>query len=340
MNKKEIFVRLARHPNIEEHGIQLVTRCVLCGDSMKNPNKKRLGIKCDYTNPTEPLLYNCFNCGESGVVSSQMLRDIGVNDDELIQSVRQINKGALSSEGNVKVSKYKNNKTIDVVIPPLTNNPTHMTKLQYLFSRIGKPESMNMENLKRLKIVWSLKDFLELNGVSPINQYTDLLDRDYIGFLSARNEYIIFRDITGKNKMRYVKYNIFGVFDNSNAFYTIQNSIDLLSREDIHIIAAEGTFDILSLFYNVYDGDIHNKIFCATCNGQYRNVLMYYINKGLVGRNICIDIYRDSDNDKFMNYKKLKMELKPYTKNYHVYYNTLSKDFGVPKEMIDIDIFM
>ena len=111
-------------------------------------------------------------------------------------------------------------------------------------------------------------------------------------------------------------------------------------QEDIHIVAAEGVFDIISLFYNVFDADDTNKIFCATCNGQYRNALMYYINKGLVGRNIYVDIYRDNDNDKFMNYKKLKAELKSYTKNYRVYYNTLSKDFGVPKDMIDIDIFM
>lgn len=341
MDKHEIFMELSRLNNVEsKSNMQFTTRCVLCGDSAKNPNKKRLGIKCDYTNPTEPILYHCFNCGASGVLTSQMMRDIGVDNENLIRSVKQVNAKAINSEGNTKVNKYKNNKTIKVEIPPLTNNPIHLLKAKYLMERIGRPRSIKIDSLPKLKIVWSLKDFLAVNGVSPKNQYTDILDRDYIGFLSARNEYIIFRDISDKHKMRYVKYNVFGVYDNSNAFYTIKNRLNPITQEDIHIIAAEGVFDIISLYYNVFDADDTNKIFCATCNGQYRNALMYYINKGLVGRNIYIDIYRDNDNDKFMNYKKLKAELKPYTKNYRVYYNTLSKDFGVPKDMIDIDIFM
>ena len=219
MDKHEIFMELSRLNNVEsKNNMQFVTRCVLCGDSAKNPNKKRLGIKCDYTNPTEPILYHCFNCGESGILTSQMMRDIGVDNEDLIRSVKQVNAKAIHSEGNTKVNKYKNNKTIKVEIPPLTNNPIHLTKAKYLVERIGRPNSMKIDSLPKLKIVWSLKDFLSVNGVSPKNQYTDILDRDYIGFLSARNEYIIFRDTTNKHKMRYVKYNVFGVYDNSNAF--------------------------------------------------------------------------------------------------------------------------
>lgn len=342
MTKNEIYEELSRLPNVKvvrDH-VQLLTRCVLCGDSEKNPNKMRLYIKCDVTNPTEPVLYDCFNCGESGVLTPQMIKDIGCSNQEIVRGLKQVNSVAIESEGNVKVSKYRNLHEIKVEIPPLTKNPVYLRKAKYFLDRIGYPSSLELKDFEKLKIVWSLWNFLKINGIKPINGYTDILDKDYIGFLSARNEYIIFRDITEKHKMRYVKYNIFGVYDNSNSFYTIKNKINPLTQNDVHIIVSEGPFDIISILYNIFDGCDTDRIFSATCNGQYINTLRYYLDKGLVGSNIYIDIYRDNDNDKFMNYKKLKQQLKPYTKNYHVYYNTLNKDFGVPKNKIDVDIFM
>lgn len=341
MNKKEIFHELSNIKGIEPtSSIQLITRCILCGDSQRIPNKKRLGIKVDWTNPTEPILYQCFNCGATGILSSSMMRELGAEQPELIKGVREVNNTALQSEGTVKVSKYKNTKEISVELPALTKNPIYVAKARYLFSRLGKLENLKIDDFQKLRIVWSIKDFLSTNGIRPRNDYTDLIDACYIGFLSANNEYIILRDITDRQKMRYIKYNIFGVYDNSNSFYTIKNSINPLTQDEIHLVASEGTFDIISILYNVFHGDDTNKIFCATCNGQYRTTLNYYIDKGLVGRNIYIDIYRDSDNDEHMNYQKLKNQMKPYTKNFKVYYNTLSKDFGVPKELIDIDIFI
>ena len=341
MTKREVFMELSKIDGVEvKSSIQLATRCVLCGDSATNPNKKRLGIKIDCNNPNEPILYNCFNCGESGVLTSTMIKEIGSDDPELLKGVRDINNSALESEGNVKVSKYKNTKTIQVELPPLTKDPVHLAKAKYLLDRIGHPDSLKIEDFQKLKIVWSIKEFLYVNGVRPRNNYIDLLDKCYIGFLSANNEYIILRDITEKQKMRYVKYNIFGVYDNSNSFYTIKNQLNPITQEDIHFNIAEGTFDIISVLYNIYNGNDRNNIFCATCNGQYRNTINYYVDKGLVGRNIFIDIYRDNDNDKFMNYKKLKSQLKVYTKNYRVCYNRLYKDFGVPSDKIDVDVFM
>ena len=68
MNKQEIYNILASHPNVKvQNDIQLRTKCFLCGDSAKNPNKKRLGIKIDVHNPTEPILYQCFNCFQKGI---------------------------------------------------------------------------------------------------------------------------------------------------------------------------------------------------------------------------------------------------------------------------------
>lgn len=341
MTKKEIFNELSNIKGIEKKsGIQLVTKCILCGDSATNPNKKRLGIKVDWTNTEEPVLYQCFNCGATGVLTSFMMRELGCEDHTLIRGVIEANNAALQSEGNVKVSRYKNKKEIKVEIPPLRKDPLQLHKVKYLFQRIGKPDCLTLGDFQKLKIVWSIKEFLYVNGIRPRNNRIDTLDEYYIGFLSANNEYIILRDITDKQKMRYIKYNIYGVYDNSNSFYTIKNQINPLIQDELHIIAAEGTFDVISILYNIFNGDDKNRIYCATCNGQYKNTLLYYIDRGLVGRNVFIDIFRDNDNDRYMNYEKLRKSMKPYTTNFTVYYNSLSKDFGVQADKIQLEIAM
>lgn len=333
LTKQDIFDSLAALPNVvKKSSYQLVTRCVLCGDSAKDPNKKRLGIRCDCSNPKEPILFNCFNCGESGILTADMIKDIGINDDSILQGLKGINKGILDQMGNEKINRYKNKEAIPVEIPTITKKESSLRKVKYVFDRIGT--KIPIEDFKRLKIIWSIEDFLKINKIKPTNDFVWLLERDYVGFLSVNNEYIIFRDITGKNKMRYVKYNIFNIVDRTNGFYHVSNQIDLLTRDEIHIILAEGTFDILSLIYNVYHGDFENKIYVAICNGFYKNSIMHYLAKGLVGNNIYIDIYKD--NDSIVNYHKFQKEIYPFTKHYHVYYNELNKDFGVPSNLISI----
>ena len=316
--------------------IQLETRCFLCGDSKKNPNKKRLGIKADFNNPDEPIVFQCFNCGATGVFTVDMLKQMGIDDKESTRALRHMNTEILKDDGTKRVNKYKNTKEVQIEFPPLYKKDSVLEKIKYLYDRVGY--KIPIEDFEKLKIVFDLGDFLKQNKINPINDYTNLLIRDYIGFLSVNNEYIIFRDITNKNKMRYIKYNIFGVLDNTNSFYAIKNSVDLLSPEDIHICISEGTFDMVSLYCNVFDRDIRNKICIASCNGSFIVPIKHYISKGLVGSNIKIDCYQD--NDTKINFKNMRKELKPYivyNDNFSVMYNTLYKDFGVPKDKILMD---
>ena len=81
MNKQEIFDILKATPGVvATSDVQLITRCFLCGDSAKNKNKKRLGIKIDVHNPSEPILYHCFNCNAYGVLTPEMLNQMGVGN--------------------------------------------------------------------------------------------------------------------------------------------------------------------------------------------------------------------------------------------------------------------
>lgn len=322
-----------------EHNFR--TRCILCGDSKKDPNKMRLGIKVDPANLEEPVWFNCFNCGSSGVLTNQMLRDI-VGNSHVSCNVDGINKSVLNSNGNTKRNRFKNDRVIHVTIPNLRNDPKYIRKVKYLFDRLGV--HINPGDFPSLKIIWSLKDFLFVNSINPNRDFDiEALDQDYIGYLSVNNDFIMFRDITDKHHFRHVKYNIFGYLDNTQCFYNIPSKLNLMTTEDIYIKIAEGPMDILSILYNVENQNKDNTIYLASSNGEFYMPLLYYFQKGIVGSNIHLDLYRD--NDSKINFQMLRKRLKPYVMDVrHIrgFYNAYEdqKDFGVSKENIQTEQFL
>jgi hypothetical protein len=265
-----------------------------------------------------------------------MLEAIVGDDPELSQQLKRINRLAMNDSGTMRVNKYKKNKEIKVVIPPPLATKDTIRKIKYINSRIGYP--IPVEDYSKLKLIFNVSEFLSINNIPIRSKYKDIIslyDKDYIGFLSTDNEYIILRDITGKNKIRYIKYNIFGIESGGHSFYNISNAINTIGTEPITIVAAEGPFDILSIAYNMYGGIKSNYVFISVNHGAFLDPILYYLNKGLVGSNIYIEIYRDSDS--IMNYKSLKDSLRIYTKNYKVFVNGIGKDFGVPKDKYTIE---
>lgn len=335
-DKKEFIHRLQRDRSCSPVGdIRVKTRCFLCGDSKKDQNKKRLYIKCDYNDPSEPVTYICFNCGEFGIFTVDMLHQLMGDDCELTQQLKRINKFAANDSGTVRVNKYKNNQEIKLTIPPPYRNRETINKIKYLNQRIGYP--IPVEDYQKLKLVFRVSDLIKQNNISLPEKYRGFLslyDRDYIGFLSVKNEYVILRDITNQNKMRYIKLNLFGMESNAHSFYTIKNQVNTLSKGPIKIIAAEGPLDILSIVYNIYGGIVPDCVFMSTNHGAFYHPMLYYLNKGLVGSNVYIEIYKDSDS--IMNYHLLQNQLKIYTKHYKVFYNGIGKDFGVPKDKFEL----
>lgn len=327
-------------PAVKGEAPQFRTRCIFCGDSKKDPNKMRLGIKVDVNNPDEPVLYHCFNnnCGRAGILTNQMLKAIA-GAQQIKVNVDSINRSVMKSAGNTKVNKYKNTRVVNVKIPGLQQKD--LPKAKYLFQRIGR--IIDPKETEALKIIWSLKDFVTLNNLKFNSDFAWMLDRDYIGFLSINNDFIIFRDITGKHKMKHVKYNVFGFYDNSGCFYSIPSRADPVSMNDVHIIVAEGQFDLISILYNIEDNDKTNKIFLSSNDAEFYTPLLHYFEKGFVGSNIHIDLYKDNDTDIDLYYD-LRKRLKTYTtdiNNIRIYYNAYEdeKDFGVPKSKIQREIY-
>lgn len=316
--------------------IRAKTRCMLCGDSKRDLNKKRFYIICDPMTQ-DAVKYICFNCGEYGMLTADMLSQAlgGATQDELAL-LRRINKTAMYDSGNKRVNKYKNNREIDIVIPPARKTQHTIRKIKYMNERIGY--RVPIEDYGKLKLVFSIMELLSINHIPVMEKYKPfipLYERDYIGWLSVKNEYLILRDITGQHEFRYIKFNLFGMDSNAHSFYTISNGINTITQQDIRIIAAEGPFDIMSITYNMYGGILPDCLLMSTNHGAFYNPLLHYINKGLVGSNVFIDIYRDSDS--IMDYQLLKNQMKIYTRNFSVYRNALGKDFGVPREEFDIE---
>lgn len=338
MNKdKEEFINRLRHIRefADVSAIRVKTQCRLCGDSKKDPNKKRFYILCDPID-SEPVKYICFNCGAYGMLTADILAEIIGPDAEEIPLLKRINKTSLHDSETARVNKYRNDRVIPVIISPPRKTDSTVQKIRYLNSRIGY--NIPVEDYNQLKLVFSIAEFLQVNKISVIEKFKNLIplyDRDYIGWLSVKNEYLLLRDITGKNKYRYVKYNIFGMEDNAHSFYTISNGVNTISQENIDIVVAEGPFDILSVVYNLYGGIKKDCVFMSTNHGQFYHPLLYYFNKGLVGSNIYLDIYRDSDS--IVDYGVLQNQIKIYTKNYRVFRNRIGKDFGVPKNEFEIE---
>lgn len=311
---------------------QIALRCQFCGDSKKDPRRTRFYVQTNINND-KPIFYNCFNCGENGILTPSVLRTFEINDLKLNSNLLIYNKNIQKNFN--KMYNIKDNK-FNYRVPIGRPNTTDEIKKKYIENRLGL--SFTFEELQKLKVIFSLENLLRINNIDEVTvnaSRANLLNNDYVGFLSVRNEFVVFRDITNKNKMRYDKYSINRNLDNSRKFYTIPNSIDIMSNDEININLAEGTFDILGVYYHIKNQKIKNQIYAAVCGSAYSSVIKYFLSLGLIGDNIIINIFSDADKDEYWYSKTIK-ELKPFVKDINIFYNTKFKDYGVPKEKIDL----
>ena len=331
--KKEVETKLLSLPH--SHRIsrnQIAMRCKFCGDSKKDPRKTRFYVLLNLDSDA-PIVYNCFNCNESGILTPSVLRTFEINDLQLNSNLITFNKQSIT-----KVNKHLNRKdnSYNFCVPIPKNTKLNILKKKYIEDRLGI--TLSLKQLLALKVIFSLEDFLVQNDIEEVNankQRANRLNDEYVGFLSARNEYIIYRDITGKNKLRYDKYTIIENIENNRKFYVIPTKIDVMTTETIYINMAEGVFDILGVYFHVKNQKDKNNIYVAICDSSYANVIKYFIKLGLIGDNIIVNIYSDDDHDEYF-YKNMINELSPWVKQINLYYNTLSKDFGVHKKDINV----
>lgn len=306
-------------------GREIVMRCRFCGDSADR-NHKHLYIGLGYDN--KPIMYNCFKCGESGILTPSALRDMDLTDYDIAEKVVHFNKqsSVISNKVSSNAEIYFMNNTF------IRNDQVSYLKRDYINSRLGT--NLSFKDLLDNKIVLNLLDLLNRNRVSyKDDQFTHELDQHFVGFLSEDNNFVIERNVDSVQDLRYCKYNIHGKINTDKRYYILPCCIDLTDPRPINVHIAEGPFDILSIKYNVVNNNEQN-MFMAIGGKAYKNIVRHVLSHmGLF--NINIHLYVDADIEDYIIVNIVRY-VTPFNLNIYLHRNGFQgqKDYGVPKNLI------
>ena len=308
-------------------GKELLTRCKYCSDS-RNPNNGHFYIKIPQND--ELILFNCFKCGSKGILTPKTALEWGISETQFITFLAEYNKrvGNLS-KNRMMVHTDKFRLRYDFV----TNDDITKIKLDYINRRLGT--NLTVDDCVRMKIILNLKDLLRSNGIQQLTRnpnIVDQLDENFVGFLSFDNAFVNLRNIGLKQvyegiDKRWVNYNIFNKFDNTQKFYTIPVNIDLLKPVELHI--AEGAFDIISIKENLRKIN-QNAIFTSVGGNTYKGSIRHFLCQlGIPNLNIHIypdnDISRDTILDVANSFRSFHLPIQIHRNIFQG-----EKDFGVP----------
>lgn len=304
-------------------------RCPVCGDSVRRYDKPHCTV---WLRPDQPIIWHCWIDDDSGIVTYNFLKDLGITDINLYSELSQHNKNTSSKDSkHVKFVSYKD--YMEIKVPMIRENNVYaQRKIEYMRNRMGIPYTCS--SLEYLRVITSLKDFIMLNNLRPTGKWNiDSIDKNYIGFLSSDRSMITFRDITGKQKLKYIKYNVFDVMHDGECFYSIPMPVDPLS-EHLELNICEGTFDLHGVFFHVKKANTENNLYVAVCGSGYARVLKYFLRKGFL-TNLTLNVFSDADKSPYW-YKSILEGIDFWFNDINIYYNSVKgeKDFGVRKEQI------
>ena len=326
---------------------EVAINCPLCNMEGHYDHDRHMYISLGYDG--KPPMYNCFrNINHIGLLTESALKRFISDSDGLDTSIMED-----LSNYNSKIStsnRYRSNKNtilhleneLESYISNNYLNP-HLfniikLKLNYFCNRLGlnEDEIDPMGLIRTKKLVFNLNQFLLSNKLNPTvdDKTLDIINSNYIGFITSTNAYIVFRNTYLKDYPRFYNYKIFNNYSGKAGYYIMPTKCDVLKHIDI--IITEGIFDIFGVYYHIYNRDENNKIYCAICGNSYVNAMQYFTAEmGLI--DATFHIYMDNDtNDSFRN-KIIKFS-NNICADTHVYYNMKEgeKDFGIPKDRIEI----
>ena len=321
------------------------TRCPFCGDSQSNLNTGHMYIRVGLDDNL-PILFNCFKCQSHGVVNSEFLMTIGMEDNDLNSNISMMNKNADSIGSEQYFTNTESILYFDYKLPEVKRNK----KIEYIEKRLGI--HLSDDDMKKFKIITSLKEFFILNKIKELLVPVEIannIEENYVGFLTLGNSYILFRDITNTQKYHWIKYPITQESKKSKAVYFIENQVDIFSKEIIEINLAEGIMDIISAAKNL-GTDNSTNINVGVCGKYYLGALQPLIDMGYIGDNVNINIFADND-EKFNDSKNNQpITVETFKRTFHsiqylfgkitVDYNTIDKDIGVQKDRIHLQEYV
>lgn len=318
---------------------ETIVRCPYCGDSLNNAKDAHF-----YINNYAPFKFYCQKCNVTGLFSDSVLIHMGLFNAELSSKLSKcivdykinLNK----RYGSTFESYFSDKKNLDIL--PNQYNAKEIRKIDYINGRLGIDISSN-NDIEKYKIILNLTDFLNNNGVPYKNNKTpeelrkiDVIDDHYVGFLLTDKNMIVFRNINSGEEERYCNFKVYNeTYNISKKFYVISNDIDLSSNV-FNLYLTEGIFDIIGVYNHIYNQQMKSNDIFIGCKGKSYNFVINSL-KDIGILNCNINIYSDSDvNVKWFQDKLMRFNTIARLNGINLYYNNVSKDFGVPKNNIEV----
>lgn len=298
----------------------IVIRCPYCGHT-SSAGKKHMYISVE-----PPFEFHCFKCDASGVLNSNTIKDFNIFDNDLSLKILEENKNI------PKNKQYKKKIKAKELNYGIKNKNIFIQNLNYFNSRYDFNYSVKDIRylISKYKIIFDPVTFFEKNNIPMPNgfQYWNS-----IGFVSNDNKFAVFRDTSRQQKMRYSNVKLNQDDEEASKVYTCETSLDVLA-DSIDIVITEGIFDIIGVKEHFYKDMNENIAFIAGCGKSFELAVNKMIRIGFLEFNLYI--YSDADVDVNV-YRRIKANSK-YLKNKRItiFYNELSKDFGVPKNEIKL----
>jgi hypothetical protein len=278
-----------------------VTRCPECGDTQSN---QRTGHCYLLINENGCTCY-CHKCNWKSQMNDETLEKfIGPHDIKLsTQHIRRINPSNPSM--NVETDVLKK------------DSPQY----RYLKWRIGT--DFTPDEMHNMRIIDDQQAFIDKYNIKGIH-----VVRNAITFVTPDGNTLCYRNMTENDDWRWIKKNVYQKYDSTP--YTFRTAYDVLSPEPQLVIITEGVFDLLGVYKHIISSA---NLYVATLGQDYAKAIRWLISKGIVGKNVQISIYSDSN----VSFDKYRMTLRKYKWMYNsisVVYNDGDEDFGFPKDHI------
>jgi hypothetical protein len=321
---------------ITTDGRELTVRCVYCGDSDKSASHAHFYISFE-----PPYPFYCQRCETRGMLDDAVLRDFDVDDPEITREVHRRKKEFLRDT-------VKRSKSVKIIqtggrfrFPKYKFGKRFMKKLDYIRGRIGGPP-FELEDVRRYRIVESLENLIVLNGLDNMTRDDDAMDKvarldsTSVCFLSSDHSHAIFRSIEKEPWRRYTTVNLVHPLRIGHKIYSIKKIVDPLIPS-LELVQAEGIFDIISLYRNVYKGEeTPNRVFFASNGKGFALVPSMLQRMGFL--NLRMHVYSDTDV-----HRRRYGDVLPLSRldGLKVTYNVFEgeKDFGVPVERIELKTY-
>lgn len=313
----------------------VLCRCFECGDS-NDPTHAHMYISIPQSDEDVPWAY-CHKCKMHATITPEVLTKWGLNSPQIFEWLIEHNRKAYSNPSN-KIYQDRTVYTLNNIF--IQNTELSDIKLAYVNKRLGT--NLSKIDALNLKIVLNLGDLLLSNNIIQLTRHPNIVEQlndNFVGFISSDNAFVNCRRIvkegivySGIDK-RYIRYNLFGKYDNTEKFYAIPANISTNTSERIKVNISEGEFDILSVYLNLRKDP--NQIYMSIGGSGYIGLLRYILTK-LKLVYIEVHLYPDNDPTGQEELEYVKELLRPYMIPVYIHRNIApgEKDFGVPLDRI------